>query len=161
MKHLKTYKLFESVSEKTVREILFDITDDSNFNVEIKEVDNHLEVYITRGSYFLSNSTNRATREIPGAPTPPGSGYSANLFLWFEIKDTIISLCEYVYKESGLEPIENRHFQQWYLQQEHFSKSPFRMKNGGTEFGVGWHKAEDFTLGDFISFTGLKLIIKL
>ena len=159
MKHLKSYKLFESVSDQTVREILFDITDDSNFNVEIKEVDNHLEVYITRGSYLDS----RKTREIPGAPTPPGSGYPANLFLWFEIKDAIITLCEYVYKESGLEPIENRHFQQWYLQQEHFAKSPFRMKNvgSGSEFGIGWHKAEDFTLGDFISFTGLKLIIKL
>ena len=158
MKHLKTYnKLFESVSRKIIEDILFDITDDSNFNVEIKEVDNHLEVYITRGSYLDS----RKTREIPGAPTPPGSGYPANLFLWFEIKDTIIRLCEYVYSETGLEPIENRHFQQWYLQQEHFAKSPFRMKNGGTEFGIGWHKAEDFTLGDFISFTGLKLIIKL
>ena len=164
MKHLKSYKLFESVSEQTVRDILLDITDDSNFNVDIKEVDNHLEVYITRGSYLDS----RKTREIPEAPTPPGSaydtifgGYPANLFLWFEIKDAIITLCEYIYKEIGLEPIENRHFQQWYLQQEHFSKSPFRMKNGGTEFGIGWHKAEDFTLGDFISFTGLKLIIKL
>lgn len=157
MKHLKTYnKLFESVSRKIIEDILFDITDDSNFNVEIKEVDNHLEVYITRGSYLDS----RKTREIPEAPTPPGSGYPANLFLWFEIKDAIITLCEYVYKESELEPIENRHFQQWYLQQEHFAKSPFRMKSG-SEFGIGWHKAEDFTLGDFISFTGLKLIIKL
>lgn len=35
------------------------------------------------------------------------------------------------------------------------------MFSGGTEFGVGWHKEEDFTLGDFISFTELKLIIKL
>ena len=100
-------------------------------------------------------------REIPGAPIPPGGGYSSEIFLWMEIKDTIIRLCEYVYSETELEPIENRHFQQWYLQQEHFAKSPFRMKNGGTEFGIGWHKAEDFTLGDFISFTGLKLIIKL
>ncbi len=157
MRYLKKYKIFESVSEKTVRDILLDITDDSNFNVDIKEVDNHLEVYITRGSYLDS----RKTREIPEAPTPPGSGYPSNLFLWFEIKDTIIRLCEYVYGESGLEPIENKPFQQWYLQQEHFAKSPFRMKNGGTEFGIGWHKAEDFTLGDFISFTGLKLIIKL
>ena len=157
MKHLKSYKVFESVSEQTIRDILLDITDDSNFNVEIKEVDNHLEVYITRGSYLDS----RKTREIPGAPTPPGSGYPANLFLWFEIKDTIITLCEYVYKESGLEPIEDEIFQQYYRQQAHYSKSPFRMKNGGDEFGIGWHKAEDFTLGDFISFTGLKLIIKL
>ena len=65
--------------------------------------------------------------------------------------------------ECFLEPIENKPFQQWYLQQEHFAKSPFRMKNsaGSGEFGIGWHKAEDFTLDDFTSFTGLKLIIKL
>ena len=170
MRYLKKYKLFESVSEETVRDILLDITDDSNFNVDIKEVDNHLEVFIKRGSYLDS----RKTREIPGAPStilgvfqkikrPPSGGYPANVFLWFEIKDTIIRLCEYVYAESGLEPIENKPFQQWYLQQEHFAKSPFRMKNsaGSGEFGIGWHKAEDFTLDDFTSFTGLKLIIKL
>ena len=94
MKHLKTYnKLFESVSRKIIENILFDITDDSNFNVEIKEVDNHLEVYITRGSYLDS----RKTREITGAPTPPGSGYPANLFLWFEIKDTIIRPVSYTH----------------------------------------------------------------
>ena len=60
MKHLKSYKLFESVSEQTVRDILLEITDDSNFNVEIKEVDNHLEVYITRGSYLDSRKTREA-----------------------------------------------------------------------------------------------------
>lgn len=163
MKYLKKYKLFDSVSEETIEHLLLDITDDSNFNVDIKEVDNHLEVYITRGSY----SDRRKTREIPEAPTPSSvrntlfGGYTANLFLWFEIKDTIIGLCEYVYSETGTEPIENKRFQQWYLQEEHFAKSPFRMKNGGTEFGIGWHKAEDFTLDDSISFTGLKLIIKL
>lgn len=158
MKRIKTFKLFESVSEQTIRDILLDLTDDSNFNVNIKKVDYHLEVYITRGSYLDS----RKTREIPGAPESPG-GYPNNLFLWFEIKDVIIRLCEYVYSETELKPIENRHFQQWYLQAEHFAKSPFRMKNvgNGSEFGIGWHKAEDFTLGDFISFTGLKLIIKL
>ena len=153
MKHLKTYnKLFESVSRKIIEDILFDITDDSNFNVEIKEVDNHLEVYITRGSYLDS----RKTREIPGAPTPPGSGYSNNLFLWFEIKDTIIRLCEYVYSETKLDPIDNRTCHP--IQRK---KSPFRMKSSVNEFGIGWHKAEDFTIGDFISFTSLKLIIKL
>ena len=35
------------------------------------------------------------------------------------------------------------------------------MKSSVNEFGIGWHKAEDFTIGDFISFTSLKLIIKL
>ena len=163
MRYLKKYKLFESVSEQTVRDILLDITDDSNFNVDIKEVDNHLEVYITRTRKKSWLDHLNSKREIPGAPIPPGGGYPSEIFLWMEIKDTIIRLCEYVYSETELEPIENRYFQQWYLQQEHFAKSPFRMKNvgSGSEFGIGWHKAEDFTLGDFISFTELKLIIKL
>ena len=39
MRYLKKYKLFESVSEQTVRDILLDITDDSNFNVEIKIIE--------------------------------------------------------------------------------------------------------------------------
>jgi hypothetical protein len=87
------------------------------------------------------------SREIPGAPVPPGGGYPAELFMWFEIKDAIIGLCEYVYSET--DPIDNR------------IQHPFRMFSSGTEFGIGWHKAEDFTLGDFISFTSLKLVIKL
>lgn len=160
MKHLKTYnKLFESVSEKTIREMLLDITDDSNFNVEIKEVDNHLEVYITRGSYLDS----RKTREIPGAPTPPGGGYPSDVFLWFEIKDAIISLCEYVYSETEFTPgINSKTFSELRnMGIKYESNSPFRMFSGGDEFGIGWHKAEDFTLDDFISFISLKLIIKL
>ena len=165
MKHLKSYKLFESVSEQTVRDILLEITDDSNFNVEIKEVDppkvgidNHLEVYITRGSYLDS----RKTREIPGAPDVLG-GYPANLFLWFEIKDTIIRLCEYVYSETEFTPgINSKTFNALRnMGIKYESNSPFRMFNGGVEFGIGWHKEEDFTLGDFISFTSLKIIIKL
>jgi hypothetical protein len=156
MRYLKKYKLFESVSEQTVRDILLDITDDTNFNVEIKEVDNHLEVYITRTRKKSWLDHLNSKREIPGAPIPPGGGYPSEIFLWMEIKDTIIRLCEYVYSETELDPIDNRTCHP--IQRK---KSPFRMKNGGTEFGIGWHKAEDFTLGDFISFTELKLIIKL
>jgi hypothetical protein len=156
VKHLKSYKIFESVSEQTVREKLYDITDDSNFNIDIgyasrDGIKESMIVFITRGSYQDS----RKTREIPGAPEPPG-GYPSNLFLWFEIKDTIIRLCEYVYSETESEPIENK--TQHPIQRK---KSAFRMFNGGVEFGIGWHKEEDFTLGDFISFTSLKLVIKL
>lgn len=146
MKYLKSYKLFESVSEQTVREKLYDITDDSNFKVNIEYASRgglkeSMIVFISRGSYH-----SRRTREIIGAPDAPG-GYPDSLFLWFEIKDAIIGLCEYVYSET--DPIDNR------------TEHPFRMFNGGVEFGIGWHKAEDFTLGDFISFTSLKLVIKL
>lgn len=161
MKHLKSYKLFESVSEQTIKDILLEITDDSNFNIDIGYasrggIKESMIVSITRGSYQDS----RKTREIPGAPDVPG-GYPANLFLWFEIKDAIISLCEYVYSETELDTIENKPFQQYYRQLPQYNKSPFRMFNGGAEFGIRWHKAEDFTLGDFISFTSLKLVIKL
>ena len=185
MKHLKTYKLFESVSEEIIRQILFDISDNDIFNLFIEENDSCLEVFIQTRNYqklirqYLSGDVldpnyQPLKREIPGAPVPPpefvfrnskipannkfgsGGGYPSDIFLWFEIKDTIIRLCEYVYSETELDPIDNRTCHP--IQRK---KSPFRMKNGGTEFGIGWHKAEDFTLGDFISFTELKLIIKL
>jgi hypothetical protein len=151
VKRIKTFKLFESVSEKTVREKLYDITDnDDNFNINIhiSWEKSELEVIITRGSYLDV----RNIREIPGAPVPPGGGYPAISFLWFEIKDTIIGLCEYVYSETEFTPGINS---------KQFTDIPFRMFNGGIEFGVGWHKEEDFILGDFISFTSLNIIIKL
>ena len=163
MKHLKSYKVFESVSEQTIRDILLDITDDSNFNVNIEYasrggVKESMIVFLTRGSFQSSGER----REIPGAPVPPG-GYPANLFLWFEIKDAIISLCEYVYSETELTPgINSKTFNQLRnMGIKYESNAPFRMFNGGVEFGIGWHKEEDFTLGDFISFTSLKIVIKI
>lgn len=152
----------ESVSEQTIKDIFLDMTDDdSNFNVSIRRSweKSEFEVIITRGSFL----DGRNKREIPGAPVPPGGGYPANLFLWFEIKDTIIRLCEYVYSETELTPgINSKQFNALRnMGIKYESNSPFRMFNGGVEFGIGWHKEEDFTLGDFISFTSLKIVIKL
>lgn len=154
-------KFNESVSEQSIRDIFLDLTDDdSNFNIDIRRSweKSEFEVFITRGSF----QSRGETREIPGAPVPPG-GYPANLFLWFEIKDTIIRLCEYVYSETEFTPgINSKTFNDLRnMGIKYESNAPFRMFNGGTEFGVGWHKEEDFTLGDFISFTSLKIKIKI
>lgn len=148
------------MSEKIVKEILYDITDNDKFKVDIEYasrggIKESMIVFITR-DILGRVSYGQKTREIPGAPVPPGGGYPAELFMWFEIKDTVISLCEYVYSETESEPIDNR--TQHPIQRR---KSVFRMFSSGTEFGIGWHKEEDFTLGDFISFTHLKLVIKL
>ena len=183
MKHLKTYKLFESVSEEIIRQILFDISDNDIFNLFIEENDSCLEVFIQTRNYqklirqYLSGDVldSNSKREIPGAPVPPnclkskhpnysqGGGYPSDIFLWFEIKDTIIRLCEYVYSETEFTPgINSKAFSELRnMGIKYESNSPFRMFSGGNEFGIGWCKEEDFTLGDFISFTSLKLIIKL
>ena len=192
MKHLKTYKLFESVSEEIIRQILFDISDNDIFNLFIEENDSCLEVFIQTRNYqklirqYLSGDVldpnyQPLKREIPGAPVPPpefvfrnskilannkfgsGGGYPSDIFLWFEIKDTIIRLCEYVYSETEFTPgINSKAFSELRnMGIKYESNSPFRMFSGGNEFGIGWCKEEDFTLGDFISFTSLKLIIKL
>jgi hypothetical protein len=44
---------------------------------------------------------------------------------------------------------------------EYKSNSPFRMFDGEDEFGIGWCEEEDFTLGDFATFTELKILIRL
>jgi hypothetical protein len=36
-----------------------------------------------------------------------------------------------------------------------------RFYDGGIEFGVGWCEEEDFTIGDLISLTHLRMEIKL
>lgn len=146
--------------EKNVRDILLELTDDGEFEVRRVMTSKDLELVIVRSSYPNSSSEKR---EIPGAPVPPGGGYPSDVFLWMEIKDTIIRLCEYVYSETEFTPgINSKTFNDLRnMGIKYESNAPFRMFSGGTEFGVGWHKAEDFTLGDFISFTSLKLVIKL
>ena len=99
-------KFNESVSEQTIREIFLDLTDDdSNFNIDIRRSweKSEFEVFITR-DILGTVPYGQKTREIPGAPVPPGGGYPAEIFMWFEIKDAIIRLCEYVYSETEFTP---------------------------------------------------------
>lgn len=170
----KKSKLNESHSEEqfieTIKDILLEISDDEAYDIKYlkfqkykeNKVEDYLEIQISRDKEDPHN-IRRTKRTIPGAPVPPGGQYPDNLFLWFEIKDPIIRLCEYVYEELELSPgINSKIFNDLRnMGIEYKSNSPFRMFNGGVEFGIGWMSEEDFTLGDFLSFTSLKIQIRL
>lgn len=195
MKHLKTYNLFESnyldrFSDSikminNIKDILLELEDNDEFKIslstlkdwtfekeyEIEEVDgrmlpknraDYLEVHIST----KYSREDKEGREIPGAPTPPGGKYPSTTFLWFEVKDVIIRLCEYYYSEytPGIDSKTSNEIGIKYKSNSPFRASnagSFRMFDGRVEFGIGWTSEEDFKLDDFTSFTSLNLIIKL
>ena len=114
------------------------------------KTDIYLEVYIARpwGS---------ANRIIPGVVNPEG-GYPGNLLFWYEIKDSIIRLTEWYYLTYGMyDPIDK---DTKYRSDK--DKSPLRFFASGIEMYTGFDKAEDFSeIGDFISFTNFRILIKL
>ena len=157
-KHLKKFESFETIDEKIIRDILIELEDDG-LQVKIEKEDNLIEVYIQR-------ALGSKDREIPGVPQPPGGKYPGNLFFWYEIKDAIIRLNDwfYEYSENELTPGINYEIMRDYekIGIKYNSNSPFRMFNGYVEFGVGWHKPEDFrNVGDYISFTNLRIEMKV
>ena len=178
MKHLKSYKLFESHIddfEDIIRDILLELEDDG-FQVEIdrnrKDIeDDTLQRKVKRSEVFVEvrimRPWNSPQRVIPGAPEPPGGTYPGNIFLWKEVKDAIVRLNEWYYEYSGNEHtpgISGKTAQELAkIGIKYNSNSPFRMFTSGVgEFGVGWHKPEDFdNLGDFISFTSLRIEMRL
>lgn len=170
MKWIKTYKVFESDMddmEETVSHILFDL-EDLGFLISMERIwlqkegkinkDVYLEVYIRRP--FGSRD-----RVIEGAPEPPSGKYPGPVFLWMEVKNVIIRIAKWYYEFTGLDRtpgINSKIYSDLRkIGIDYKSNSPLRFFNGGTEFGYGWHNEEDFTLGDFTSFTSLKLWIRL
>ena len=140
---LKTYKIFESTNViYDIEDILMELEEagleyeiDKFSIIENESFSPYLNIYIKRPYDSID-------REIPGAPVPPGGKYKKDIFLWKEVKDVIIRLNE------------------WYFQE--FENTNFKMYSGGNEFGVGWNKEEDFSrIGDLISFTSLKIVIKI
>lgn len=177
MKWLKKYRAFESNIDRIeddVMDILLELEDkglqvsvsktrhdveDDSLQRNIKRTDTFIEVYINRpwGS---------KDRVIPGAPEPPSGKYPGPIFLWMEVKDAIIRLNNWYYDYSGQEGtpgISGRTVGDLEkLGIKYKTNSPFRMFNGGVEFGIGWYKPEDFeNVGDFISFTSLKILIRV
>ena len=168
MKHLKSYKLFESHIEDledNVQDILLEL-EDEGFQIEMSRIRKDVEIEPEkffnklRTDVFLEVRVMRPwgspDRVIPNAPTPPSGTYSGNILIWREVKDAIIRLTEWYYSESIYEPIDKET-----IYRTEKDDSPLRFFNGGIEFGTGWSKEEDFTLGDFISFTSLRMEIKL
>lgn len=144
MKYLKTYKIYESDRNS----IIYDV--EGILELELEDVGLEYEVVesfesVTMAPYLkvtIKRPYDSVDREIPGAPVPPGGKYGKDIFLWKEVKDAIIRL------------------NQWYFQE--FKKTDFKIYSGGTEFGIGWNKEEDFSgIGDLISFTDIKIIFRI
>jgi len=167
MRYLKSYKLFESriqYLEDDVHDILLEL-EDEGFQIEISRIskdveDDTLQRITKRTDVFLEVRVLRPwgseDRVIPNTPTPPSGKYPGNIFIWREIKDAIIRLTEWYYSQSIHEPIDKET-----IYRTDKDNSPLRFSNGGIEFGIGWSKEEDFTIGDLISFTSLRMEIKL
>ena len=168
MKHLKSYKIFESRIadfEDNVQDILLEL-EDEGFQIEMSRI--HKDVEIAPEKFFNKLRTDvflevrimrpwgSPDRVIPNTPTPPSGKYPGNIFIWREIKDAIIRLAEWYYSESIYEPIDKET-----IYRTDKDNSPLRFYNGGIEFGTSWSKEEDFTLSDLISFTSLRMEIKL
>jgi hypothetical protein len=167
MRYLKTYKIFESRIvdlEDNVQDILLELEDDG-FQIEISRIskdveDDTLQRRTKRTDVFLEVRVLRPwgseDRVIPNTPTPPSGKYPGNIFIWREIKDVIIRLTEWYYSQSIYEPIDKET-----IYRTDKDNSPLRFSNSGIEFGIGWSKEEDFTLGDTTRFTSLRMEIKL
>lgn len=157
MKHLKSYKyLFES--RDYVKDILLEL-EDIGLKIKIDRTDDLLEISIMMP--FGSQD-----RVIPGVPNPPGGKYPGELFFWYEVKDAIIRLNDWYYEYSGNEftPGINGKTSSdlGKIGIRYNSNSPFRMFSTGVEFGIGYHKPEDFDgIGDYMSFNNLIIEIKL
>ena len=178
MKYLKTYTFFENKlnesrideMEDYIKEILIEL-EDQGLQVEIDRTRKDLESSV-KGyeQVFLEVRIMRpfgsADRVIPNVSQPPSGKYPGSLFFWYEVKDALISLNQWYYEYSGNEHtpgISGKMAQELYkLGIKYNTNSPFRMFNGGIEFGVGWHKPSDFEhLGDYISFNSLRIEMKL
>jgi hypothetical protein len=170
MKYLKKYRLFESNPtdderrENDIRDISLEFEDAGLIcsiskirkDVELEDfwkksrVDKYLEIY-------LSRPWNSPNREIPGVVNPEG-GYPGNLFFWYEIKDTVIRLAKWYYEVEGIyEPIDKS-----VVYTHEKDQSPLRFFGYGIEMFIGFSKEEDFEkVGDFISFTNFRIMIRI
>jgi len=155
MNYLTTYKLFESdyiskgdTMREDIHDILLDLEDiglkvDTTFVVKnFNRVPNRcIEVYIAR-------QWGAKARKIPGVVNPEG-GYPGNLLFWYEIKDSIVRLTNWYYSQSKYKPIDK-------------SDSPLRFFGSGIEMFIGYREDKDFDkMGDFISFTSFRLMVRI
>lgn len=153
MKHIKSYKIFESRIEDledNVKDILLEL-EDEGFQIEISRIskdvdDDTLQRVTKRTDVFLEVRVSR-----------PWGSPKGGIIIWREIKDVIIRLTEWYYSQSIYEPIDKET-----VYRTDKDDSPLRFFRGNKyEFGIGWSKEEDFTLGDFITLSNLRMEIKL
>ena len=152
MKHIKSYKIFESRIEDledNVKDILLEL-EDEGFQIEISRISKDVD------GDTLQRRTIRTDVFLEVRISRPWGSTKGGIIIWREIKDVIIRLTEWYYSQSIYEPIDKET-----VYRVDKDDSPLRLFNGGIEFGIGWSKEEDFTLGDFISFSNLRMEIKL
>ena len=167
MNHIKSYKLFESNIEDLenyVQDLLRDL-EDNGLQVTIsrirKDVEIEPEKYFNKTrtdiylEVYISRHWGSENREIPGVVNPQG-GYPGNLFFWYEIKETIIRLTEWYYSVYGMYDSIDKET----IYRTDKDNSPLRFFASGIEFLTS--KEEDFNgIGDYISFSNFRLMIKL
>ena len=163
MKHIKSYKIFESRIEDledNVKDILLEL-EDEGFQIEISRISKDVYLKVGYISYYQRTDVFLEVRISRSWDSPKGG-----IIIWGEIKDVIIRLTEWYYSQSIYEPIDKET-----VYRTDKDDSPLRFFRGnkyvGIEFGIGWSKEEDFTLGDFIrnkpenDFSNLRMEIKL
>ena len=173
MKHIKSYKIFESRIEDledNVKDILLEL-EDEGFQIEISRISKDVYLKVGYISYYQRTDVFLEVRISRSWDSPKGG-----IIIWGEIKDVIIRLTEWYYSQSIYRPIDKETVYRTdkdavrstkSLSEILPSDSPLRFFNGGIEFGIGWSKEEDFTLGDFIrnkpenDFSNLRMEIKL
>jgi hypothetical protein len=170
MKWLKEYKLFESNSddlEETTRYILMELSD-IGLEVTFHDLGNIKGEYKNNISIYIKRPFRSPNRRIEGAPEPPGGQYPGDIFLWMEIKDAIIRLVEWYYSTDSAKKyhdeiqkmINNKTLPKNYRDRLE-DRNALRLWNSGVEFACGVKTEKDFEkIGDFISFTSLKILMK-
>jgi len=177
MKHIKKYKLFESRSpvelerdKEYIEDILSELHYDHHLIVSTSRIRKDVEVdpnrYLGKTKTenwleaYISRPWNSPNREIPGVVNPEG-GYPGNLIFWYELKDTIISLTKWYYELLNIyDPIDKSVIDLFRTEEK--EKLPLRFFGQGMEMFIGFSKEEDFEkVGDFISFTNFRIMIKL
>lgn len=152
MKHLKSYKyLFES--RDYVKDILLEL-EDIGLKIKIDRAEDLLEVCILRP--FISDELDEEESVVYH------NLYGGKLFFWHEIKDDIIRLNDWYYKYSGINDKTFRMFKDTALGPAIQNLAMVDQKGyKGIEFGIGWHKPEDFNISDHTAFNRLIIEIKL
>lgn len=172
MKHLKTYKLFESADINIIKDILLDL-EDEGFEVSVRNKStewrhrDYIEIIIKK--------------HTPGH----NGGLMGFEFIWRDFKETIFRLMDYYYQDNDKPDIPHPKGKKIYFNNTDkrlitnlYPKSPFRLFGhfrtglaGGRkmeEFAIGFTCEEDFNtapdrnlvLGDYTVFEKVKILIK-
>lgn len=147
MKYLKRFNESGDNLYYNIKDILLELSD-AGLQVNTSILRNDINDKLTHKylEVVIQRPWGSPDRTIEGAPTPPSGKYPGDIFLWKEVKDTIIHLVEWYYSQSSFSP----------------NQKPIRFFSSGVEFANKYCNEKDFEgIGDLISFNRLKLEIRL